>query len=223
MTHTKSVAKGYGKKNKWAIRSKPGAHKLDYGLPLLVIVRDILKYADTATEAKRIIRQGLILVDKKPRKDYQYNVGLMDVVEIPKLKKYYRILPAKKGLILKEINKTESAIKPCKIVGKSVVKKNAVQVNLHDGTNIILDKDSHKINDTLLIELPTRKLKESIEFKNGNIALVVRGRHSGEVDKITEILEGIATRKPLTTVGSLQTLTKYVFVIGKNKSVVAVK
>jgi len=220
--HTKRISSGYGKKPKWIVTPRPGPHKREESIPLLIVVRDILKYADTAREAKRIIHDGLIMVDKRIRKDERYGVGLMDTIDIPKIKKSFRVLPSKKGLILREIPSKESSIKPCKIMNKTIIKNGSIQLNLHDGSNIITDKTDYRTRDTLLIELPERKIKDGIEFKKGNIALIVHGRHSGEIGEINEISEGTATKKSITRLGEIQTLTDYIFVIGKKKPVITI-
>ena len=77
------------KENVWATRTGPGSHGLNVSMPLLLIVRDFLGYAETAKEASILIRQGKICVDGKPRKDHRYSVGIMDVVELPNAKKSF--------------------------------------------------------------------------------------------------------------------------------------
>ena len=42
------------KVHKFVVRPLPGPHAMSESLPLLLIVRDILKYADNAREAKKI-------------------------------------------------------------------------------------------------------------------------------------------------------------------------
>ncbi|HKZ45635.1 MAG TPA: S4 domain-containing protein, partial [archaeon] len=76
---------------KWAVSPRPGPHKKYECIPLQVIVRDILKFAETGKEAKTIINKGEILVDGAVKKDYAFPIGLMDSVSIPKIKKFYRM------------------------------------------------------------------------------------------------------------------------------------
>lgn len=218
--HTKRIASGYGKEKKWITTPNPGPHPRDQSIPLLTVVRDLLEYADTSREAKRIIHGGLILVDKKIRRDHKLGVGLMDVVELPGLKKYFRLMPSKKGIILKEIDEKESKIKLCKIINKNIIKKGITQVTLHDGSSILSEKGDYKTKDTLVLELPNRKINDTIKFEKGNTALVVGGRHSGKVGEIKEISKGTTTRKSITTLENLQTLTDYLFVIGREKPLI---
>lgn len=107
------------KENKWTIKTNPGPHPLESSMPLLIIIRDILQLADTAREAKIIINKGEILIDGRKRKDYKFPVGFMDVIEIPKTGKVYRVLPDEKGqLILHPIEEENKAFKLCRIVDK---------------------------------------------------------------------------------------------------------
>jgi small subunit ribosomal protein S4e len=222
--HTKRVAVGYGKEHKWVVTPRPGPHPKRESIPLLLVLRDILRYADTIREARFIINKGSILVDKKVRKDPKFGVGLMDLIEIPKMKKYFRVMPSKKGLILKEIDKKESNIKLCKIMNKTIVKQGNIQLNFHDGSNILLKKeegDKWKTRETVVLELPERKIKEKVEFSKGNLALIVEGRHAGETGKIAEIVEGTQTRKTLIKIDDIETLADYVLMVGKNKPLIS--
>jgi small subunit ribosomal protein S4e len=220
--HTKSIAAGKGKNKVWVKTAKPGAHGGGDVVTLTELVRDVLGHAETAREAGKIIRSGFVLVDGKPRKKAKFGVGLMDVIEIPMVNKFYRMMPGKKGLYPMEIAEKEAGIKLCKILDKTTVKAGKTQLNLHDGTVIIVDKGDYSVNDTIVLTLPERKVKAAVKFKEGNTVLVVNGRHSGETGSIKKSLEGTQSRKPLTTIGDLQTLTEYVFVVGEKEPMIKV-
>jgi len=160
-----------------------GPHKKEFSLPLQIFVRDVIKFADTAKESKKIITSGKILVDGKKRKDINYGIGLMDVINSPEAGKSWRALP-KKGLIFVEVD--DPTLKICRISNKKILKGKKTQLNLHDGKNIISDmKCSTK--DSLVLELPGYAVKEHIEFKEGNLAMVVSGKNAGKVSKIEKI------------------------------------
>jgi small subunit ribosomal protein S4e len=220
--HTKRIAVGYGKENKWVSTPNPGAHTRKESIPLILVVRDILGFADTSREAKKIIHDGLVSVDKKVRRDHKYGVGLMDVIEIPTISKHYRMVPGKKGLEMKEIDEKESSIKPCRVIGKTVVKGGKIQLILHDGGALLADKDDYKTNDTIVIKLPERKMSEAIRFEKGNLALIYKGRHKGMSGKIKDVILATATRKSVTTLDDMQTLTEYSFIIGSDKPVIKI-
>ncbi len=239
MAHTKRIAAGYGKKHKWVTTPNPGKHKKGDSIPLILVVRDILGYADTSREAEKIIHDGLIFVDKKIRKDPKYGVGLMDVIDIPKANKHYRVIPSKKGLtlsefqkefgamnlrskfILKDIDERESNIKLCKIMNKTFLGEGSIQLNLHDGSNILVSNGEYDPRDTIVLDLQNRKITDVVKFEKNNLGMIVHGRHIGDKGEIGEIIEGTTTRKSLTRIGDIQTLTDYIFVIGKEKSLIS--
>ena len=107
-------------------------------MPLSVLLRDVLGLAKNAREGKIILAQKRVLVDGKVRRDHKFPAGLMDVIELPDADMTYRILPAVgKGLTALRISKDEGKAKLCRIEDKSTIKKGAVQLNLHDGRNIL--------------------------------------------------------------------------------------
>ncbi|MFC2153953.1 30S ribosomal protein S4e [Candidatus Altiarchaeota archaeon] len=218
MTHTKSIASGRGKERRWAPTAKPGSHSKKEALTLIQILRDLLGYADNAREVRRILQNSNVTVDKKVVKESKHPVGLMDVVEIPKLKKQFCVLPSKKGLVLKEVDSKKAAAKLCAVREKTKVKKGLIQLNLHDGSNMLVKDDKYKPGDSLLITLPDKKIKKVFGFKEGNFGLVVSGRHCGETGVIKEIQPGTGTTRSLTTLGELQTPSKYIFVVGEKES-----
>ena len=172
------------KERKFVI-SVRGSHPKDFSLPLLVLLRDVLKVAETNREAKRIIKNGDVLVDKKKRRDPKYGVGLFDVVEIPLMKKAWRAVP-QDGLTFIEIPENESNLKICKILDKKTLRGNKNQLNLSDGRNLLTDKN-YSTSDSLVIELPNQKVVNHLKFENGSTALVIRGKNAGKTAKIKKI------------------------------------
>lgn len=212
---------------KWVVSPRPGPHKKFECIPLQIIVRDILKLAETGKEAKTIIKKGEILVDGKPRKDHAFPVGLMDSIAIPKIKKYYRVLPSKKGLELKEISEKEVNKKICRINNKTVIKKGRMQLNLHDGRNLLVDKDVHKTGDSILIELPSRKILEHIKLEKGSLCLITKGKNAGKVGKIDGIMSKRSLAEPNKVICRIddkkfEIIKEFVFPVGKDKPVIKV-
>jgi small subunit ribosomal protein S4e len=210
------------KENKWTVKPNAGPHAIEESLPLLLIVRDILGVADNSREAKRIINNGDILVDGRIRKDYKYPVGFMDVIEIPKTKSVYRVLPDEKGrLILHPITKKNKEFKLCKITNKTTINGGKTQLNLHDGRNY-LDEGDYKAGDVVILKIPEQKVNEVISFEDGTIGLITGGKHIGEIGRIKEI--NITKSSMPNTVEmetddkkTFLTLKDYVFVIGKKE------
>lgn len=61
----------------FAPRPRCGPHKLRESLPLILFLRNRLKYALTYREAKLICKQRLIKVDGKVRTDMRFPAGFM--------------------------------------------------------------------------------------------------------------------------------------------------
>jgi Ribosomal protein S4E len=66
----------------WTVKPRPGPHPGNRSIPLLLIVRDMLKLADNSKEAKRILNEGNVTVDGKVRKDHKFPVGIFDLLSI---------------------------------------------------------------------------------------------------------------------------------------------
>jgi small subunit ribosomal protein S4e len=204
------------KRKKFVVVPSPGPHPKDRCIPLLVLIRDILKYAETSKEAKGIIKSGKVLVDKKERKDPGYPIGLMDIIEMPELKKAFRVTVNTKGLFLEEIKLEEANKKLCRIQNKTILKGGKIQLNLHDGTNIITDK-GYKTSDSILIKLPERKILKHFKFEKGANSLVISGKNIGVQGKVKEIFDRKtmleSSRVVLQTKdGEIETVKDYVLV-----------
>jgi len=162
------------------VRAMPGPHKIAWSMPLQVLLRDVLKLAETAAEARIILRAGKVLVDKKPRKEPKFPVGLMDVIEIPELGQQFRIVSGKRGMELEKITGDESKTKLCRILGKTVIKGGVQQLNLSDGRNILAGKkSSYKAGDSVVIGLPGQEILKHYSFEKGTPAFISAGRNIG--------------------------------------------
>ncbi len=209
----------------WTVKPSPGPHSIEGSLPLLVIVRDILKIADNAREARIIINNGEILVDGRIRKDYKFPVGFMDVIQLPKSGKAYRVVPDERGtLVLHPIEEGNTEFKLCRIEDKVTIKGGKTQLNLHDGRNYLTEED-YKTGDVVILNVPDQEIKDTIKFEDGTIGLITGGKHIGEKGTVKEIN---ITRSSMpntvlieTDEKTFQTLQEYVFVLGKDKPVIS--
>lgn len=68
-----------------APKPSPGPHKQRECIPLIVFLRNRLKYALTGDEVKRIVKQRLIKVDGKVRTDPTYPAGFMGELNLHKV------------------------------------------------------------------------------------------------------------------------------------------
>jgi small subunit ribosomal protein S4e len=72
-----TLGSSQARKARLHIQPSPGPHKLRECLPVIVFLRNRLKYALTYTEAKKICMQRLIKIDGKVRTDMLYPAGFM--------------------------------------------------------------------------------------------------------------------------------------------------
>jgi len=204
------------KTHHWVVGANPGAHSMETGIPLLVVVRDILKIANNAREAKTIINEKNIHVDGVARTDYKHMVGLFDIVSIPATNEYYRVLLDTKNRF-KLFKEDANAAKLCRINNKTIVKKGRVQLNLHDGTNVLASND-YKTFDTVILDTKEHNIIKHIEYKAGNLAMIVGGEHSGEIGKIKQIrkVRGSGTNMvAISNEKEFETIENYIYVIGE--------
>ena len=220
----------------WVAKPSPGPHSLKNCLPLTIILRDILKFAKTRKEAKTIISQGKVYVDGKVRREDDFPVGLMDVISISAIDNYFHIVPSRKGLILHPISKEESNFKLCRIENKKVVENGHVQLNLHDGSNILVkvvdpkkpQEDTYKALDTVKISLPERQILEQVKMKENDFAIMTSGKNIGKHGKIIEIekTKGKKRTNALVTIedkkgNRFQTILNFVFAIGEEQPLIS--
>ncbi len=65
---------------KWAPKANAGPHKLRECLPLIILLRNRLKYALTKREVTLILAQRLVKVDGKVRTDPNYPAGFQGIL-----------------------------------------------------------------------------------------------------------------------------------------------
>jgi small subunit ribosomal protein S4e len=220
----------------WVVNPSPGPHTHENCLPLAVVLRDILDFAKTRKEAKTIVTHGGIHVDGRIRWKDDFPVGLADVISIKDIDKSFRVLPSYKGLVLQPIDKEEAKFKLCRIENKKVVDGGHVQLNLHDGSNILVkiadpknpQEDVYETLDTAKISLPEKQIIESIKMKEKDFAIITGGKNIGKYGKIVEIekAEGKKRRNALVTIedekgNRYQTILNFVFAIGETQPLIS--
>ncbi len=211
------------KKSTYTVRPR-GPHPLEKSIALATLLRDYLGIADGYREAKKIVKQGKILVDGRVIKDYKFGVGPFDVIEIPDMKKYYRVLPKGEKLSIVEIDEKEAKVKICKINDKKAVKGGKFQLNLHDGKNVVVEDNSYKTQGSLLIELPDQKIVEYVPLEENVIGYIYSGKNAGIYGKIEKIERGWRRNRVLikTDDGEVWTTFKNIIVVGRSKPLIKV-
>ncbi|MCD1293501.1 30S ribosomal protein S4e [Methanocella sp. CWC-04] len=209
------------KTSTWVAKPTPGAHSEENGMPLLIVLRDILGLADKSKEIKQILHEGKVLVDGKVRKDHRFIVGMFDVITIPALELSYRVMIGGNGK-LKLVKVTDAGTKLCKIVNKTAVKGGKIQLNFHDGTTMLASNDFHT-KDSVLLSVPEKKITEHLPYNVGSFVMVVDGKHAGTLGTVKNINVVKSSSANTVTIegkdGQFDTIEDYIFVVGKDSPV----
>lgn len=208
--------------NVWTTKQCPGAHSIEESVPATIMLRDIIKICDTAREVKKVVANRYCFVDGKPIKDVKTPIGLMDTLSIPIMGLYYRIVITDKGkIVAKAITKEEATWKLAMIDDKTVITGNKIQLNLHDGRNIVLDENQYKTGDVLKITIPDQKIEDVYELKAGATVLIFKGRHAGRTAVISEyIVTNESSDNIVKFTDGSETVKSNVFVIGHDESLI---
>ncbi len=169
------------KTKKYTVSIQPGPHAKDRCLTLAVVLRDVLKYAETLSEARSLLLSGTVKVDGKKRKSPGFPVGLMDILTIGE--ETFMILPSKHGLFLNP-GSFESKLK--KVVNKTKARNAKTLIHFHDGT-MIQSEESCKTGDVLAVSIADGKIKETMRLEKGASVLITKGSNTGRTGKLESI------------------------------------
>jgi small subunit ribosomal protein S4e len=200
-----------------------------------MVVRDVLALTGTRREARVILAEGQVRVDGVARYEEKFPVGLMDVVEIQTAEKAYRIIPMLgKGLALHPIDGEEKNFKLCKIENKTTIRGGKIQLNLHDGRNILVlvkdpkrrDEDIYKTSDVLKVSIPSQEILGHLPFAEGVVALVTGGKNIGRLGKVLRIERQPGPHPTVVTLqgkngDQFQTTLDFVFAVGADQPWIA--
>ena len=166
------------------------SHAKTKAIPLVVVLRDILKIVQTKKEARFMLLNGDVKINNKVRKNEKFPVQVFDVVSFDKTKKNYKMEIVNKKFQLKEIPNSESWEKIVKIIGKKILGKDKVQINLEDGQNFLI-KQKFAVNDSVVVDTRENKIKKILELKEDSKVEIISGKHAGDrgvvrgVEKLT--------------------------------------
>ncbi|MGQ9469675.1 MAG: 30S ribosomal protein S4e [Nitrososphaerales archaeon] len=216
------------KRFQFTVTVAPGPHPKEESYPIAVLIRDVLGLVKNYREAKTVIHEGKIFVDGIPRREPDFPLGLMDVVEIPSISKTFRLVPILgKPIYPIVINETEKSLKLCKVKVKKTVKGGHIQYGFHDGRSI-LTEDGIGLNsgDTCLIEIPSQKLIKTVKLEKDNLAIITKGEKVGRFGKIEQVKPGTFSRPKMVSLLIEGTVTELpsdiVFVVGEKNPLITV-
>lgn len=166
----------------WAPRPSTGPHKLRESLPLIIFLRNRLKYALTRREVILILMQRLVKVDAKVRTDINFPSGFQDVISIEKTNENFRLMFDTRGkFTVHRISPEEAKFKLCKVKRVQIGQKGVPFLVTHDGRTIRYPDPLIKAADTVKVNLSTGKITEFVKFDIGNVAMITGGRNTGRV------------------------------------------
>ena len=217
------------KENKFVIKTAPGPHNRN-SMPMAVWLRDHMGLALNMKEVKKILKDRSVILNGVPCTDPKLGIGVFDIISIPKVDKYYRILRDKKGdYVSVPITAEDAKTRLCKIENKTIVSGGKIQLNLRYGANLIVDSQDYKPKDSIVIGLEGDnrfKVTDHYPFAEGSVAMIIGGSHSGKIGRISKIdtIPGsISNRVYLKDEKSgedFDTIEEYIFVIGTTEPAV---
>ena len=164
----------------WAPKPTAGPHKSNESIPLVLLLRNRLKYALTRQEATMICMQKLVKVDGRVRTEIKFPLGFMDVLTVEKSGDRFRVMYDTKGRFkLHPINAREASYKLCRVARHEVSTKGIPVLITHDGRTIRYPDPVIKRNDTIKLDLESGKIVDHIKLDIGTLVFVTRGHNTG--------------------------------------------
>lgn len=195
------------KKTTFIARPKPSGQPMEHTLPVIVVMRDLLHVVENRTQAKRIMHALTVAVNGKRIYKTSAGIGFMDLLTIGD--KHYRITISEKNRLAALPVKKGQEFTVQRIRGKTSVRGGKTQLNCQSGFNIIVEKDTYSVGDSIVVK--GGKVQEHLPLQKKATVFVTGGSHIGTVGNVTDI-DG-----QIVTVGEFQTLKGYAYVIGKEK------
>lgn len=156
------------------------SHDKKNGIPLLIIIRDILKIAEDRREVKKILQARLVSVNEKIRKKENFSVLPFDIIKIGD--KNYELIFSNKGKF--EVRETTRKEMILKVIDKKILKNKRIQLNLLYGKNILADG---KVNTGDSVIIKENKIIKILSLEKGREVVIFAGKYKGREGKIDKI------------------------------------
>jgi small subunit ribosomal protein S4e len=223
------------KEYKFITKTAPGPHSKQ-ALPLAVWLRDQMGVARNMKEVKKILNDKQVILNGQICKDPRRGIGLFDIISMPGVGKFYLILRDHRGkIVAKEIPAEQAQSRLCKVKGKTTVAGGRIQLNLRYGANLLVEDNSVKPGDSVVVtlgnpgdpSLPRFRVVDHYPFALGSYAMVIGGKHRGKIGKIVGIEKrpgSISTQVILEGEREkvlFDTVERYAFVVGKTREAAA--
>ena len=204
----------------FTVKADSGPHG-EEGVPLIILLRDVLGYVQSRKEARYALDQGNVLVNGDENVAEDRPIGMFDIVAFTEREEYYRVFPDEGGrLALSEIDADAADSKLGKIADKTMIKGGRTQLNLHDGQNLLVEDDEYSAGDSIVVSNDDNEVVAHFPYEEGSLVTAVRGSHAGDIGEVTEIqvTPGSGSNNVVveTDDGSFETVEEYVVVIDEN-------
>ena len=173
------------------------------GVPLLIVLRDVLGYVDSTKEARFALGQDSVLVNGRAVADERRPIGMFDILTFRERGEHYRVFPDEGGrLSLTSIGADAAGSKLGKIDGKRQVPGGDTQLTLHDGQTLLVDDaTAYGTNDSIVVSTADGEARSDSDdgsprpdeivahfpYEEGALVTAVRGAHAGRIGTIGEI------------------------------------
>jgi small subunit ribosomal protein S4e len=214
--------------NSWPVERKTetftvkaeGPHG-DDGVPLVVVLRDVLGYVDSSKDADYAVNHGGVLVNGETPSDARRPIGMFDILAFPERAEYYRVFPDEGGRLgLTPIDEDAAGSRLGKIIDKTTVSGGRTQLNLHDGSNLLVEEDEYGAGDSVVVSNDDKEIIAHFEYEEGALVTAVDGQHAGEIGTVSEIDVTPGSADNIVYVetedGEFETVAEYVVVIDEN-------
>jgi len=187
---------------------------INHGVPVLIVLRDLLNVAQNRREVKRVLHEKKILLNGKVVSEDRHPVMLYDILTLVPAKKNYRMTLKENGkFMVEEISEKKAGDKIVKVIGKKILKGKKIQLNLMDGRNFLTDMKC-SINDSVAINLKEKKIDECLSLKEKAEVIIFAGKHAGKKGKITKLDMEKKMAEVNTKHGKINVLIKQLMVVG---------
>jgi len=208
------------KEQTYTVKAGAGPHGED-GVPVLIVLRDVLGYVDSKKEARYALEQDSVLVNGKALSDEQRPIGMFDILAFTEREEFYRVFPGEGGrLALTEIDADAAGSRLGKVTTKRQVAGGDTQLTLHDGTTLIANDDTITQNDSVVVSNDDKSVVAHFSYEEGALVTAVDGEHAGEIGTVDEIqvTTGSSPNNVLVEQedGRFETIEAYVVVIDEN-------
>jgi small subunit ribosomal protein S4e len=197
--------------------TKPsGSHSYDLGMSINVVFKELLKLVKTTSETKTVLNNKTVTINGNSVKDVKRTFGFLDILSIKETKENYTLVLNKlKKLEPVKIDAKDASTKLSKVVGKTYLKNKKIQINLHDGINVNVDKDEYKVGDSVILNLADKKIKTVIPLKEKCLIYLTSGKHTGSTGTVEKVEKEHIVCK--IEEGTFEVKKSQLIVIGNNK------